>query len=161
VVTYFIVGALGLVAYIGLLVAVTSTGVSTTNQAIAAQNELITAYNLIGQQSQSFASTTRACASSQGTAPSQCLAAADGQLAADLQAYQHIVSTIDFPSQVAPQVAAVTAATATASGKLQQLSQLGSDPQTYGTAANTAGLATAFGRVDSATRTLNSALLNL
>jgi hypothetical protein len=61
-VTYFIVGALGLVAYVGFLVAVTSHGVSTTNQAITAQNELITAYNLVGQQSQSFASTTKACA---------------------------------------------------------------------------------------------------
>src|ERR1019366_643755 len=118
VVTYFIVGALGLVAYVGALVAVSSNGVSTTNQAITAQNELITAYNLVGQQSQAFASTTKACASSQGTAASQCLAAADGQLASDLQAYQHTVSTIDFPSQLAPQVAAVTAATATASGKL-------------------------------------------
>jgi hypothetical protein len=71
------------------------------------------------------------------------------------------VSTIDFPSQVAAQVAAVTAATATASSKLQQLSQLGSDPQTYSAAANSSGLVTAFDQVDSATRTLNSALLNL
>src|ERR1019366_1033954 len=112
-------------------------------------------------QSQAFASTTKACASSQGTAASQCLAAADGQLASDLQAYQHTVSTIDFPSQLAPQVAAVTAATATASGKLQQLSQLGADPQTYSAAANASGLVTVFDRVDSTTRTLNSALLNL
>jgi Domain of unknown function (DUF4389) len=161
VVTYFIVGALGLVAYIGLLVAVTSPGVTTTNQAIAAQNQLITAYNQFGQQSQSFVSTSKACASSTGTAASQCLAAADGELASDLQAYQHIVSTIDFPSQVAPQVAAVTAAAATAGAELQQLSQLGSDPEAYSAADNSSGLATAFDRVDSATRTLNSALLNL
>jgi hypothetical protein len=161
VVTYFIVGALGLVAYIGILVAVTSHGVSTTNQAITAQNELITAYNLAGQQSLAYASTTKACASSQGSAASQCLAVADGQLASDLQAYQHTVSTIEFPSQVAPQVAAVTAAAAAASGKLQQLSRLGSDPQTYSAAANSSDLVTAFDLVDSATRTLNSALLNL
>jgi hypothetical protein len=161
VVTYFIVGALGLVAYVGVLVAVTSHGASTTTQAISAQNELITAYNLVGQQSQSFAATTRGCASSQGTAASECLAAADGQLASDLQAYQHAVSSIDFPTQVIPQVAAVTAASAAASGKLEQLSQLGSNPQTYSAAANSSDLATAFDRVDSATRTLNSALLNL
>jgi Domain of unknown function (DUF4389) len=161
VVTYFIVGALGLVAYIGVLVAVTSHGVSTTNQAITAQNELITAYNLVGQQSQSFASSSKACASSQGAAASECLAAADGQLASDLQAYQHTVSTIDFPSRVAPEVAAVTAATATASGKLEHLSQLGSDPQTYSAAANSSDLVTAFDAVDSTTRTLNSALLTL
>ena len=160
-VTYFIVGALGLVAYVGVLVAVTSHGASTTTQAISAQNELITAYNLVGQQSQSFAATTRGCASSQGTAASECLAAADGQLASDLQAYQHAVSSIDFPTQVIPQVAAVTAASAAASGKLEQLSQLGSNPQTYSAAANSSDLATAFDRVDSATRTLNSALLNL
>ena len=161
VVTYFIVGALGLVAYVGILAAVSSHGVSTANQAINAQNELITAYNQVGQQSQAFASATKACASSQGSAASQCLAAADGQLASDLEAYQHSVSAIDFPSQVAPQVAAVTAATATASGKLQQLSQLGADPQAYAAAANSSNLVTVFDQVDSTTRTLNSALLGL
>jgi hypothetical protein len=161
VVTYFIVGALGLVAYVGILVAVSSNGVSTTNQAITAQNELITAYNLVGQQSQGFASTTKGCASSQGSAASQCLAAADGRLASDLQAYQHTVSTIGFPSQVAPQVAAVTAAAAAAGARLQQLSQLGADPQAYTAAANSSSLVTVFDQVDSTTRTLNSALLNL
>ena len=161
VVTYFIVGVLGVAAYVGILAAVTSSGVSTTNQAITAQNELIAAYNLVGQQSQVFASTTKACASSQGTTVSQCLATADGQLASELQAYQHTVSTIDFPSQVAPQVAAVSAAATSAGAKLEQLSQLGSDPQAYSAAANNSGLVTVFDQVDSTTRTLNSALLNL
>jgi Domain of unknown function (DUF4389) len=161
VVTYFIVGVLGFAAYIGIFTALASNGVSTTSQAITAQNELIIAYNLVGRQSQAFAATTKGCASSQGSAASQCLAAADGQLGSDLQAYQHTVATIDFPSQVAPQVAAVTAAAATASAKLQQLSQLGSDPQTYAAAATNSNLVTVFDRVDSTTRSLNSALLNL
>ena len=161
VVTYFIVGALGLVAYVATFAVLTSHGVSTTSQAITAQNELVTAYNLIGQQSQTFASTTKACASSQGTSVTPCLASADAQLATELQTYQHTVSGIDFPSQVAPQVAAVVAAAGTASDKLRQLSQLGADPQAYSSAANSSDLVTAFNRVDSTTRTLNSALLNL
>ena len=161
VVTYFIVGALGLVAYIGILVAITSSSVSTTSQAIAAQNDLITAYNQLGRESQAFSTSAKMCPSPQTSAGTQCLAAADAQLAAELHTYQNTVATIDFPAQVAPQVSAVTSAAGAAAGKLEQLAQLGSDPQAYATAATSAGLATAFQQVDTTTRSLNSALLAL
>jgi hypothetical protein len=161
VVTYFIVGALGFAAYIGVAAAVSSGRISTTDQAITAQNELITAYNLLGRQSQSFGTTTRACPSAATSAGSQCLAGADAQLATDLQAYQHAVSTIDFPAGVAGPTAAVVSSSAAAAAILVHLSQLGADPQTYIPAVNSAGLEAAFQRVDSTTRSLNSALLGL
>ena len=161
VVTYFIVGALGLVAYVGILVALTSGTVSTTSQAITAQNDLINAYNTLGRQSQTFGTTTAACPSAQTSAGTECLAGADAQLAADLQTYQHVVSTTDFPSEVASEVAAVISASGAASAKLEQLAQLGTNPQAYVSAINSAGLQAAFQKVDSTTRSLNSALLTL
>jgi len=161
VVTYFIVGALGFVAYVGVLVAITSGTVTVTSQAITSQNQLITAYNLLGRQSQAFGTAGRACSSSSGAAGTECLAAADSQLATDLLTYQNTVSTIDFPFSVASQVSAVASAAGAASTKLEQLAQLGSDPQAYASAANSAGLDTAVQQVDSTTRSLNSALLAL
>ncbi len=161
VVTYFIVGALGFAAYIGVAAAVSSGRISTTNQAITAQNELITAYNLLGRQSQAFGTTTRACPTAATAAGSQCLAGADAQLATDLHAYQHTVSTIDFPSGVASERAAVVSSSAAAAATLEHLSTLGADPQTYIAAVNSAGLRPAFQLVDSTTRSLNAALLNL
>ena len=161
IVTYFIVGALGLVASIGIFVALTAGTVSTTSQAITSQNQLITAYNLLGQQSQAFGTSTRACPAAVTSAGTQCLASADAQLAADLQTYQHTVSTTDFPSRVDSQVAAVTTSAGAAAATLERLAQLGSDPQTYISAVNSAGLAAAFQLVDSTTRSLNSALLDL
>ncbi len=161
VVTYFIVGALGFAAYIGVAAAVSSGRISTTNQAITAQNELITAYNLLGRQSQAFGTTTRACPTAATAAGSQCLAGADAELATDLHAYQHTVSTIDFPSGVASERVAVVSSSAAAAATLEHLSTLGADPQTYIAAVNSAGLRPAFQLVDSTTRSLNAALLNL
>jgi hypothetical protein len=161
VVTYFIIGALGFAAYIGIFVALTSTTVSTTSQDITSQNQLIIAYNLLGRQSQAFGTSTRACPSAATSAGTQCLAAADAQLATDLTAYEHTVTTIDFPSRVDAQVAAVTSSADVAAATLHHLAQLGSDPQTYITAVNSAGLGAIFQRVDSTTRSLNSALLDL
>jgi Domain of unknown function (DUF4389) len=161
IVAFFVVGGLGFVAYIGAVVAVTSNRVTTANQANTAQHALVTAYKQLGVQSQSFVAATKACASSSGVAASQCLTSADALFVSDLQGYEHTVGSINFPSQVTTQVAAVTSATSAASAELQQLSQLGSDPQAYVSAARNSNLQVLFDHIDSTSRTLNSALIAL
>jgi hypothetical protein len=162
VVAFFCLGFVGYVAYFAVAIP-TFLGVSAaSHQSVAAQNQAVDAYNVIGRRVRSFTAAGTACSHSAGTAGAQvaCLEANDAQLASAFEAYAHALSTIDFPSSVATRASAAESAATAAGAAMSQIAAAGADPQAYQTAVADSNIQAVFDQVDTTFNALNSALID-
>jgi hypothetical protein len=155
---FMVLGVLYLVG-VGALIGVLAANTSNQNAAITAQNELVTAYNLVSNQASSFTRTAQQCASA-GTPASAfaCQKQADASFQQDLETYAQTLDDIDFPSAVSSQAQSARAAATQAANVMSQL-QSATNAQDYLRLVTSLNLQAKLQAVDTTSRALNSALL--
>jgi hypothetical protein len=161
VVVFFVLGALGAIAYAAFIIAL-SNKAADSNQAIGAQNRAVTAYNTAVVAVQSFSAAAKECNQSSSNASTQvaCLEANDAKLATVFANYASALSVIDFPSSATSEAQAAQSAASQAGSTMSQLAGAGSDPSAYQAAVSHSDVQAVFDQVDTTFRRLNSLLVN-
>jgi Domain of unknown function (DUF4389) len=156
VVVFFVLGGL---AYVVEFMFPALSGANGAANAAAADNRTASAYATLEQQARTFDAQLTNCRSLRSSAALlQCFESNDAHLASDLQSYSNAVSSIDYPSDVSADVAQVQTAVGQASATLTRLSQVGSDVNSYLSAADSSNIVSELGNVTTATSQLESAL---
>jgi Domain of unknown function (DUF4389) len=161
VVVFFILGAVGIIGYTTFFIAL-SNRATTSDQAITAQNQVVSGYNAALVAVQSFSTAAKTCnqSSSAATAQVACLEANDAKLATAFDNYASALSVIDFPSSASSAASAAQSAASQAGSTMHQLAGAGADPQAYQAAVTSSNVQSVFTQVDTTFKRLNSVLIN-
>jgi hypothetical protein len=150
VVAFFILGVLGIGAYVGVVIPALRGSTNSFDQRVTAQTQVFSAFGVL----------TTDNASGSETVVVQCLEGADARFGTALDDYSTTINSISFPSFVQSQVSGLQAAIASETQRVNGLSKAGSDPQAYESAVNSANLQGGFNQIETATQSLNSALIS-
>ena len=160
VVVFFILGALGIIAYTTFFIA--RDKVATSNQAITAQNQVVSDYSTAVVAVQSFSTTAKGCNQLSGSPTAQvaCLETNDAKLAKAFDHFASALSVIDYPSSVSTEASAAQAAASQAGSTMHQLADAGATASAYNVVVNSSNTQSVFTQVDTTFRRLNSVLIN-
>jgi len=143
-----VLGAVGFVAYVGILSATVHV---SSIEATVASGEVQAAYNTVGTASQTYANSVKQCGTTSSSSESQflqCVSQATTTLSGALTQYQSSLSAISYPSSAQADSNAAIAAAGTA---VQQLNGLAAAPDlaTYQRLSTSQAFKSSLNAVDS------------